>query len=119
MLKLALELVSFQMKRYIEEGMPMESNSDVCPVDLEAPFLNSFVDGLELKLSDVEQRKSAAESRLFRLRVEQAALKGPVPEKLAKKLDRQETAITNLENEKYQLRLRISELRLQVTSLAR
>jgi hypothetical protein len=90
--------------------------NDVCPVALEATFLSSFVDGLELNLYKVEQEKAVAESRLFRLRLKQAAHDGPAPEDLLDDLDSEEDAVSSLSSQELSLKLRISEMRLKINA---
>jgi cell wall-associated NlpC family hydrolase len=98
----------------LAEGRQNAQYNDVCPTDLEAPFLSSFVDGLELSLYKAEREKASAESRLYRLRLEQAAHDGPAPDKLVKRLENQENEVSRYSSEELRLKLRISELRLKI-----
>ena len=100
----------------LAEGRQNAQYNDVCPTDLEAPFLSSFVDGLELSLYRVEREKASAESKLYRLRIEQAAHDGPAPDTLVRRLEKQENAVSNYSSEELRLKLRISELRLKINS---
>jgi hypothetical protein len=113
------------VKRYctpssgLAKGRVNAEYNDVCPVGLEAPFLSSFVDGLELNLFKTEQEKYAAESRLYRLRLEQATYDDPIPEDLLDDLEYEEDTVTRLSSQELRLKLRISELRLRVSAAIR
>lgn len=96
----------------LAKGRENAEYNDVCPIGLEAPFLASFVDGLELNLYKIEQQKAAAESRLFSLRLEQAT-HYVVPEDLLSDVKYAEEAVTNLSSQALRLKLRIAEMRLR------
>lgn len=103
----------------LAQGRNNAEYNDVCPIDLEAPFLLSFVDGLELNLYKAEQEKALAESRLYRLRLKQAAHDGAAPQDLLDDLDNEESAVSRLSSQELSLKLRISEMRLKINAARR
>lgn len=102
----------------LAKGRMNAEYNDVCPVGLEAPFLSSFVDGLELNLFKVEQEKAVAESRLYRLRLEQSRYDDPIPEHLLDDLDNEEDTVARYSSQELRLKLRISEMRLKIRTVS-
>jgi hypothetical protein len=103
----------------LSEGRDNQDYNDVCPIDLEASFLSSFIDGLELKASEIQRNESDAESKLYRLRLQRASIDGPAPKSLTRDIERQEDKIASYNSDRSSIRLRIAEMRLKMNAAAR
>lgn len=98
----------------LAEGRRNREYQDVCPAESEPAFLESYIDGLELKLVEIDQQSNIANSSLSRLRMEQAASGGKADKKLAASISAQESTITSNSSDQLTIRTRIARLRLKL-----
>ncbi len=96
----------------LAEGRRNSEYQGVCPPELESEFLFSYIDGLELRLLELAQQSNIANSRLSRLRMEQAALGGKADKKLTANINGEESTISSNDSEQLRIRNRIATLRL-------
>ena len=98
------------------EGRQNNEYLDVCPQKLEANFLASYIDGLELKLIELESNRYHPQSLLDRLRREQAALGNKSDKLLTKRISTEQKTLRRNTAERYQIRARIANYRVKLHS---
>lgn len=86
---------------------------DVCPASLEPAFLLSLIDGLELKLFELQQQSFSAESKLFQLRLQLAVAQEADKKAISADISNQENILSDINSTQLSIRTRISEYRLR------
>lgn len=100
----------------LKEGRNNSHYNDVCPADLEAGFLRSYIDGLQIKLSNLEIQAQIANTYLSNLRLEQAALGGNTNKKLRADINAAENSLSNANRSRLDIQRKIANLRLRITN---
>ena len=100
----------------LKEGRLNAEYHDVCPVELESAFLKSHIDGLQLKLTELEQEKFSANSELFTLRL--LLLHATLADKkgIRHDINNLESSLSRITSNQLAIQTRISEYRLQIQS---
>ncbi|MDB3936480.1 DUF2799 domain-containing protein [Granulosicoccus sp.] len=101
----------------LSEGLANSEYLGVCPSDMEAEFLASYIDGLELTLIELESESFDLSSRLFQLRLESSVPKYRANKNLRQRIYRNEQVLKQLAEERYDIRSRIAAHRQQLNLL--
>ena len=101
----------------LSEGLSNSEYVGVCPSGMEAEFLASYIDGLELTLIELESQSFDLSSRLFHMRLESSVPKNRSDKNLRQRIYRNERVLKQLSAERYDIRSRIAEYRQQLNLL--
>ena len=101
----------------LSEGLANNEYLGVCPSGLEAAFLASHIDGLELTLIELESQTYDLSSRLFHMRLQSSVPEYRENKNLRQRIFRNEQALKQLSAERYDIRSRIADYRQQLYQL--
>ena len=101
----------------LSEGLANSEYLGVCPSAMEAEFLASYIDGLELLLIELESESYDLSSRLFHMRLQSSTPKYRANKNLRQRIYRNERVLKQLAAERYDIRSRIADYRQQLNLL--
>lgn len=101
-------------KNGLKQGRSGADYYDVCPIELESAFLQSHIDGLQIKLLELEREHNFAERELFTLRFLLMTSEEKDKRDINSDIDTLETTLSRNQSQQLSIQTRISEYRLRI-----